>query len=534
MKSPRLLFSILFVIGFCLLFALRWPGWTTPYSMNPDEELLVASVVTMGHRGLVPWVSFDTTTIGPATSWLLYAAATLLGGLSYQSVHVLAALLWAAMGMVCVGIGLTLTTPRAAITSFLLVAGTFVLTLRPNYLHFNSEILPSFLLSVAALSLCVFFVKPPHPSCRHLSLRHCLLFLCGFSCSTALLAKLQSLPIAMFVLSAALVSVLREGRRGKVYCVLSLSMGFLILPIPLFLWLASLGELSSAWNSYFVAGLSYGSGQAWNGERLAQMRQDIWGGWSFFRPFLLAAGLIMVACPLARPTNLNSRQIAIWVALGGWLLAALLTALLPAGRWEHHGTFIVAPAIAFLSYLIYLSSGEGDPVPVRRWKALTTSTTLLGCWIAFSVPLLESLNLRQYSEWSGPSPWHRSLFEKIATESRGAPVAVWGWVPALFADMNLPSASRHMISHFLIDESPAREELRRAYMEDLRATRPLVILDAVCEGFFLWSWGDHPQRRASSFPELRDFLDKHYTKQTMSVFPAELYILKKDASVLVP
>jgi hypothetical protein len=514
--------TAIFLAGLFFLFLIRWPGWFAPYSLNLDEELLLASVTTMKTRGIVPWVSFDTTTIGPVPSWFLYGVEWVVGKLDYQTIHTVNAILWAISGLTCVVSVFLLFSWKGAAVAFFVTSVTFLMTLRFDYLHFNSGILPSLCLSLAMLVL----VALRH-CCREKSTRCALFALCGLLCGLAVFGKLQAGPISLFIFCAAGWLIISEPRGQRFVSAASLIFGASLLPLSLGLWLWMIGELGVAWNSYFVAGMSYGSNQTWNGERISSLRHDIWNGWAFFRPFLITIALILVACPGARPTRMNSHQAGDWVLFFGWLIFSLVAVAVPVERWEHHGTLLISPSIVFLSYLISKVSQGEFGLHIERWKILVTSTTLSLVWLLFSLPHLESLNFRQLLSVTGPSPWHRSLFQRISDESRGDSVAVWGWVPAVFADMNLSSATRHMISHFLIDENPAREALRKSYMEDIQSNPPAVFLDAVCEGFFLWKWTDHHSRRVDSFPELHEFLNTHYDKTITKTYPAHIYVLKE-------
>lgn len=513
----------LFLFGLVALFCVRWAGWGSPYSMNLDEELMLASVITMKTRGVVPWVSFDTTTIGPVSSWFLHVVAGVSGTLDYQLMHVLAAGLWALMGMVCVLIVFLLATRRGALMAFFVTSVTFLMTLKADYLHFNSEILPAFLLSLGVLSLVVLRGRniSPVSSC-------CLLALAGFFCSGAVLGKLQAMPVSVFIFSVAMWLATTINNKTAGLSIFSLVLGFFAVPLLLGIWLAVIGEFGTAWNAYFVTAFSYGNAQVWNSSRIFQLVLDVWNGWGFFRPFLVLIPLTLVLFFSSRPVSLKPGRWFEWILLFGWLGASLCAVVLPAKRWDHHGTFLVAPAIVIFSYLIANASLEKIYWRGKAWKSEIATSILLLFWLGFCSPHLIALDMRQYSTMTSPTPWQRALFQKIEEEAGGNPVAVWGWVPTLFAETNLPSSTRHMISHFLIDEGPARDGLRETYMKDLRKNPPVIFLDAVCRGFFLWTWADHLNRRVDSFPELQTFLDKHYHKKTMKPYPAHVYTLKKQ------
>jgi hypothetical protein len=98
------------------------------------------------------------------------------------------------------------------------------------------------------------------------------------------------------------------------------------------------------------------------------------------------------------------------------------------------------------------------------------------------------------------------------TVAPGEPIAVWGWAPEINVLTTRPSASRHTISHFLIEENSARQVHRKNFVADLEMSRPAVVVDAVAPGFFTWRrWrADYGAHRAESFPELAAFLAQNY------------------------
>lgn len=82
--------------------------------------------------------------------------------------------------------------------SFFIVSVTWFMTLRFDYLHFNSGIVPSLFLSLGVLSL--FLARDYAQGTR---LKCFLIALCGFLCSLSVLGKLQATPIALLVFAAA-------------------------------------------------------------------------------------------------------------------------------------------------------------------------------------------------------------------------------------------------------------------------------------------------------------------------------------------
>ena len=88
-------------------------------------------------------------------------------------------------------------------------------------------------------------------------------------------------------------------------------------------------------------------------------------------------------------------------------------------------------------------------------------------------------------------------------------MVVWGWMPTLHVTTHLRSATRHTISHFLIDPGPSREVLRQQFIQEVRSNRPDVIVDAVASDCFTWYWPVESSG-IESFPEFSDYVRTNY------------------------
>jgi hypothetical protein len=83
-------------------------------------------------------------------------------------------------------------------------------------------------------------------------------------------------------------------------------------------------------------------------------------------------------------------------------------------------------------------------------------------------------------------------------------------MPMLHVTTQLRSATRHTISHFLIDPGPSRELLRSQFLQEVRSTRPDVIVDAVASDCYTWYW---PIKSSGieSFPEFAAYVKANYS-----------------------
>ena len=84
-------------------------------------------------------------------------------------------------------------------------------------------------------------------------------------------------------------------------------------------------------------------------------------------------------------------------------------------------------------------------------------------------------------------------------------LAVWGWAPYLYVDLGIPPGTRDAGYASLNDGNPSQEFMRAAFMRDLAASAPQVIVDT--EDYIIRG---ARQTAPSSFPALAAFLRANY------------------------
>lgn len=514
-KKPR----ILLLAAFVAIVLSRSPALLIDRPMNIDESVMLAAVLTAQSRGLVPWKDFDTTTIGPLTTWFLVGAAAAGMPTTYRGTHFLAALMWAATGVLVLAMIHIACGTRGAAFAFALLVGVSLSALRPDYLHFTSEVLPAMLLAGAALLVvtCV---------AQQVDIRRAIVlaFFCGVFCALATLAKLQALPIAVLLCAAALLPLLQHGSGHVLVAGCAVVAGALVPFILLGAWLSSHGVLYLALNSYVYGGASYGASQSLGSEWLKQLSRDLMFGWWALRPFfstiLLAVALLAMLG--WRPWPPTTRRGALAMLFLGWFAAALVALVLPSFRFEHHGIFLIAPATVLLTFLVCeatscCTSGNCRPRGLAqfvRGSPRLVFAGFLALWFLAAAPrMIHSLQGISAPSEKFPNGALAEVCRIVEeTVAPGEPIAVWGWAPEINVLTTRPSASRHIISHFLIEENSARQVHRDNFVADLKRSRPAVVVDAVAPGFFTWRrWrADYGAHRAERFPELAAFLAQNY------------------------
>jgi hypothetical protein len=482
---------------------------------------MLAGAMTALSRGVVPWRDFDLTTIGPVTIWFLAGCLKLGMPASYQAIHILAASIWAATALMVILTGWILSGRSGGIFSFSIFLAVSLASYHNDYLHFTSELVPGLLLSISGLLLLKVTTSESDSKMPFVSL-----FAIGVLSSMAVFAKLQALPISAFFLLAAFFATIHRNNINR-----SLFFGLLglfgaIIPVAvMIIWLMQTGDLMTGVTSYFLAGSSYGASGSLSLERIVKIGRSLMGGWWSLRPF----GVLMTLAAVALiwrgwfPWPIRNQRVVAGFICVGWFGCALFAVLVPLFRWIHHGIFLIAPAIVFLTFLVsHLTSYSTNGLPwfrplVPRIRNFVWILFVI-LWVGLGFPTIREgfQKIRQFQKndaWQNKFPSEmaddvKSAIEKLS--KTGDPIAIWGWAPEIFILSQRPSASRHVISHFLIDENPAKKMHRATFLQDLVQKPPEIFIDAVAEGFFTWQWGDGQPFRVSSFPELDSFLSNNY------------------------
>jgi hypothetical protein len=511
---------IFFAFAFGVTFLSRYPGFLSKIPLNPDESLIGAAAITQVSRGFTPWVDLDTTTFGPATNWPMGFLILLGVPLTYTSLHIIAALLWSASATLNLLIIKYLFGLKWSYLGFLIILIASSIGWRADFLHLSGASLPNFFLLIGASIVAWALVKP-------ITKYHGLLTaLVALNCSFAVLGKLQALPPALFLCIFIIFisgKTLKDFLKSLLYCLL----GFLLPWLFLYGFLALNDQLGGAVKSYWKAGPAYAvqaiDAQSW----IKQLIKDIIGGWWIMQPLWV---LNLILLPVATISvffnyNLINKQLLLnYMFVFGWFLATLSALILPNNRWPHHGIFLLAPCITlsvalFCTPFIFRSRQKISKVPVCiEWIQNKPFKYMFICilfWVGFI--MFRFPYYKKHLAWSPKdmgddfSENQLQVVDFIKSNTlNGEPISVWGCEPDIFVLSQRPSATRHLIGHFLIDENPLKEFHRKSYIEDLMISKPKIVVDAMTEGFYLWQWKDKPLATVRNFSALSDYLDKHY------------------------
>lgn len=501
MTSP--LRTSLWVWG-CLVFFLlsRVPAMRCPFQLNVDEGQILAQAMRY-ETDLTPWRAVDGETGGPILSWVVLAAHKVGLPYTFCTLHVLAAF--------CLAV--TLLSAFVAIEGLwgeapalvALAAGTWWLGLVPDadFTHYSSELIPDLLIATGLVAL--------------LNARRSESGGGGFAALTGLLlglvpwAKPQAVPIAL-VLGLAAVLMLggdpARSPRQRGQAVGWLLAGALLPSGLLLAWIHGAGAWDQFWNSYIVANLARAGARPW-----AVHRANL-GRLLFFQegaPWFLDTALLLLgaACLAGRPgwRALSKGPALLAAAL---LAAALFAALRPLTQYSHYEQLCLLPLLlcAGGGAQLLLGRAATAPLPPNRVALAVLLLALIPLPVTYFFHNEGPRVVRETWNYKRSKAFEAQAFvddsvRHFAIDPKS--LAVWGWAPFLYVDLGLPPTTRDAGYTSLHDGNPSQAFMRAAFLRDLVASAPQVIVDTedyIANGV--------RQTAPATFPAFAAFLAQHY------------------------
>jgi hypothetical protein len=461
------------------------------HELNVDESLMLAQTSRYA-ADIVPWRSVDGTTSGPINTWALSVAHRLGMPLTYSGAHFFAAILLAStvallycasrqrFGVVAAAIGATTE------------ATWIILSQTADFIHYSSELVPIFLVSVSLA----------------LGDRGKRGILSAFVLGIVPWAKLQAAPIAFSVGIWMLARVFwptdsRPSTKRPIVYAAALAAAALSFSLILLFIVFRGGAAEEMWQSYFVVTKYYsGSPHFWT---ILHRLVSFYGSGTGCAWFAIL--LVMRVC-LGRQPSSNGQEDSRFP----WLLTfASAFVCVRTGLHYDHYKLLMLPALALLTAATFVEWQKVEPSVATRVRISAVAL------LVFAVPRLHEAYHRFRFHFEYPPP--EAAQEIAAAINRGAPMArsltVWGWNPSLYVETGIPPSTRHAVYHFLTRDTPARDFLRKTYMEDLRRSRSEVFIEGI-------------QAPLGSFPELEAFVRSNYhfwKKFETASGPVSIYLI---------
>jgi hypothetical protein len=495
-------------------FFLNAPLPDSPKSLagSIDEAQFLAGAIKF--RGdMNTWLSVDNTTSGPINAYTLMWPFLFGGDTGFAVARITATFLigatwlfyWSALAPVP-----TFVRVWTSACLILFMGGTQ----NPQFIHYSSEIVPSFLLMGAIVVAMVAVERQPS-----------LAQICfaGFCLGLVPFAKLQAAIIAATLGVILLWFVARQGARHYRSDLLLISCA--CLPAVVFLVpLALEGGLYDFWVSYIAAGIYYVSSLDWG--RMYPSR--IWpaqlqavnyilsgkliGG--YVATFAVAASLAIVTLPIREMVRRGSTWRMLLthpdpVRIGAVFIVLVVSVgavMVPSRPFPHYALLLIWP----LTLLAGLTWSLARSWPASREGGRWSPAKLVGVLSIVSIGglALSEVTLDYDPEVTGAESVFGAgkLLASPGTD-RGR-MLVWGFMPQWYVWSAWMPATRDIVTYNQILPTPLRRYFRDRMMAELRDSPPDYIVDAVAPGSFAFR---HPENDSlQTFPELVAFVANDY------------------------
>ena len=452
-------------LGFLLLS--RVPAIRCPYQLDVDEGQMLAQAMRYDHD-LTPWRAVDGETGGPLLSWVPLLGHEIGLPYNFRTLHLLAALILAGTLLAAYAAARELAGEEAGLVA--LAAGAWWLGLNPgpDFVHYSSELLPDLLLALALVA-GVGRKRDERGAGR--------IFLAGLLLGLLPWAKLQAVPIGL-ALGIWLLIDLSLGRRWRKAGLLL--VGAVLPSGALLAWIMRAGAWDQFWNSYIVANLYRAAGKPW-GAQLANVAHRLFteegSAW-----FLSTAVLVVAALALRGREGWQRLGLRLGGLAALLVLAAVFAVLRPTTQYPHYVQLCLVPLLLLVACAANVLIGEGAATrdPRRRTAVWVLALGLLPLPVAYFVRNDGARILSETWAYQRSRAFETQTFvESTVAHFVAHPqsLAVWGWAPYLYVDLGIAPGTRDAGYTSLHDGNPSQEFMRAAFLRDLAASAPQVIVD---------------------------------------------------------
>ncbi|RFS17676.1 hypothetical protein [Emticicia sp. C21] len=492
LKNPseklKLYAYVLLSVFLVTFVVFRLPVVVYNIPLNPDESVFIVGAMTLAENP-VYWESVDGCTSGPFSFYAITAFCEIFRQpYDYVSARIVGLLLM--LGSLILNF-FTLrkffSTTSAAISSFCVVA--FLSTTRHHdFVHFGSEHLPIFLLSIIGL-LYALMAKNTELKKEHL-------FWFGFVAGMVPFAKLQAAPISMMIGITTYWLIYQKKKQQFSPYFGVLTAGGLCVPLLLVASGISLGFLDDFWLFYIKNNLGYGS----NVSILEGVIRSFSDPLNIFTKIILVLSIFIIAHKVLYKKEVKLTPISLFILV--FVASSLFSVFKPGFMFHHYLLLLVFPTSLLFGYFIKELLG----LPNLHLRKLSIGAIL-------TVILSFTLSVNAKNEFVTVNPTKRSMAispisqEILKYSLPNEPLVIWGESGRYYLESKRTQGIRWSHTYWGMYSAKQRKLFRQEYVKQFQMILAPVFIDTHAkEGSFIV----RKDCGYETIPELKRVIDEKY------------------------
>lgn len=453
-------FFIIAAIGLfsLILIMMRMPVVVFNEALNPDENLFIVGAMTLAQDPIY-WESVDGCTSGPFNFYIITLFCQVFNQpYDYISARVIGILLMTG-SIIFSFLALKKMFSTAIAFSSIFPALAFLSTTRYfDFVHFSSEHLPIFLLSIMAYLYATIYKQD--------SVKSSTIFLLGLVAGTIIFTKLQAIPIAMFLTLATYWLVYYKTKKVFTKQILWLTIGGGFVPFCLLSMAFWFDFADKIWIYYLKNNLSYGS----NTNIFNTIYQSFFDDVNIFIRIIAVLAVIVLVYQLfiKRQFRPTPQSVFIIAFLSSTVLAVYKTGFV----FHHYLLFLIFPTVFlyafFLKDLLSLSKKYWSIGFLSIVAIIILSQTLI---YPFSNNFVTTHKQR-------PLPVSSTGKEIIKYSKTNEPLVVWGDAGILYLETKRRQGIRWSNSHWGMYSDSLQKVFQEEFIKEFKNEPFPVFIDA--------------------------------------------------------
>lgn len=490
-------FVLFFVFGFLLLVSFRYPVLSANVEFNPDESQMLAEAITYLSRPVF-WKLTDVSTHGP----LDVVPLTLPFFFGYKIDYISGRI----VGITLIALSIAFTSGalwcvsgrRGATTGAFPMILFFSLARGADFIHYSSEIVSIFIISVIVFAIFYDMFKRPRSSV----FGYISLFATGVLLASLPFAKLQSAYCMVALFCISIYTILEKQskfRREELISCLALISGCCFFVLALFIYLVRYGAIYDFYQRYIITNTSYiGLIKSFSCSVLMSSSPE----WVAFSCFVFIASVAPFLFYRYKITHKSAFFISLVL-----FVTSIFSILTPRRDFPHYLQYAIIPASLIVSLVF---SSFIDFVSDMKFKKTSIAIIFVLASLSWFYPLVEysySENLLPFATAHQVKSITSTI---IAQKQKLSTLSVWGWSPNFFVETQLPSATRDIITTVqMLKGFPSSQYYKTSYLQDLMSAPPDFFIDTVSDANNKYM-GEFEMVSLKDAPELNDFIGRNY------------------------